>query len=64
MAIAQGIDEFGKHVIQLDTMEDWEKFALDNRIALEDEYGSLTQAQRHLLDGGLVLAWVEVTIAL
>lgn len=45
----------GSIVVELDTMDDWEEFALENREALQKQYGSLTYAQRHLLDGGLMI---------
>jgi hypothetical protein len=36
-------------------MDAWEAFAVDNREALEDAYGSIESAFRHAINGGLTL---------
>jgi hypothetical protein len=43
------------HTIILDDMDAWREFSSVNRDVLLDEYGSVENALRHALDGGLRL---------
>lgn len=42
-------------VIELQTLDDWGKFASDNAADLEAAYGSIANAYKHAIDGGLML---------
>jgi hypothetical protein len=65
MAISPETQTDGSIHVTLDTVEDWETFALENADAIVERYGSREKAYRHLCDGGLVLgggASPEVTV--
>jgi hypothetical protein len=45
----------GSIVMELDNVDDWQEFYTDNIDAIDDRYGSIDKAYRHLCDGGLLL---------